>query len=195
MSTVPAVVVEESQCESLPLTASGSVSTTPSGKIVVGRYKTKMCRNYIKFGSCPYEHRCMFAHGEEELRSEQQNESEGILSEEDLRRKQRAACPRGIHATKSPRVMHNAYSQYPCTCPECAPMAYPAPCMCHECVARMSQCNCPECDAIMARRMQHRPCMCPECVPQNTAQYWAHAPYSAWAREPAQYTAGSLVMP
>eukprot|EP01012_Entosiphon_sulcatum_P007391 TRINITY_DN13747_c0_g2_i1.p1 TRINITY_DN13747_c0_g2~~TRINITY_DN13747_c0_g2_i1.p1 ORF type:complete len:245 (+),score=14.79 TRINITY_DN13747_c0_g2_i1:116-850(+) len=32
------------------------------------KYKTKMCRNWVETGSCPYEHTCCFAHGQEELR-------------------------------------------------------------------------------------------------------------------------------
>lgn len=32
------------------------------------RYKTEMCTNFLKFGKCPYEDRCEFAHGDHELR-------------------------------------------------------------------------------------------------------------------------------
>ena len=30
-------------------------------------YKTKMCRNYMLYGSCPYGRVCQFAHGRREL--------------------------------------------------------------------------------------------------------------------------------
>jgi hypothetical protein len=33
------------------------------------RYKTVMCQNWLTRGSCPYGHKCQFAHGEEEMRS------------------------------------------------------------------------------------------------------------------------------
>jgi len=33
------------------------------------KYKTRMCRNWLETGSCPYEHTCCFAHGNEESRS------------------------------------------------------------------------------------------------------------------------------
>eukprot|EP01012_Entosiphon_sulcatum_P061529 TRINITY_DN87161_c0_g1_i1.p1 TRINITY_DN87161_c0_g1~~TRINITY_DN87161_c0_g1_i1.p1 ORF type:complete len:295 (-),score=40.17 TRINITY_DN87161_c0_g1_i1:140-982(-) len=44
------------------------ISLSKAGATDVQRYKTKICRNWSAFGSCPYEHVCMFAHGEGELR-------------------------------------------------------------------------------------------------------------------------------
>mmetsp|Transcript_23995 Transcript_23995/g.67470 ORF Transcript_23995/g.67470 Transcript_23995/m.67470 type:complete len:475 (-) Transcript_23995:960-2384(-) len=32
------------------------------------RYKTVMCQNWLARGSCPYGHKCQFAHGEDEMR-------------------------------------------------------------------------------------------------------------------------------
>ena len=32
-------------------------------------YKTRLCRNFSSTGKCPYNHKCFFAHGPEELRS------------------------------------------------------------------------------------------------------------------------------
>ncbi len=32
------------------------------------KYKTNMCKQWTKHGKCSYFHRCMFAHGEEELK-------------------------------------------------------------------------------------------------------------------------------
>lgn len=37
----------------------------------VGKYKTVMCRNWKKYSSCPHGDRCLFAHGDEELKSAQ----------------------------------------------------------------------------------------------------------------------------
>eukprot|EP00967_Tisochrysis_lutea_P090991 scaffold130401_cov32-Tisochrysis_lutea.AAC.3 len=38
------------------------------------RYKTVMCENWAAKGSCPYSHKCQFAHGEHELRPKQAGE-------------------------------------------------------------------------------------------------------------------------
>lgn len=54
--------------------------------ILANRYKTKMCKNFITTGSCPYEMRCMFAHGEYELRTSKDNLRDGLTSEEAIRR-------------------------------------------------------------------------------------------------------------
>lgn len=35
-----------------------------------GKYKTKLCRNYLMGQPCPFESRCAFAHGEEQLQRE-----------------------------------------------------------------------------------------------------------------------------
>jgi hypothetical protein len=32
------------------------------------KYKTEMCKNWIENGSCHYQHKCRFAHGEEEIK-------------------------------------------------------------------------------------------------------------------------------
>jgi hypothetical protein len=32
------------------------------------RYKTEMCKKWVEFGSCPYKHKCRFAHGKEEVK-------------------------------------------------------------------------------------------------------------------------------
>ncbi|CAD2214581.1 Zinc finger protein CTH1 [Angomonas deanei] len=58
--------------------------------ILADRYKTKMCKNYLETGSCPYEVRCMFAHGEEELRTAEQNLADGLDTEEAIKAFQRA---------------------------------------------------------------------------------------------------------
>lgn len=57
--------------------------------ILADRYKTKMCKNYVAKGECPYEVRCMFAHGEKELRSSEDNIRDGLLTEEAIKAFQR----------------------------------------------------------------------------------------------------------
>ena len=68
--------------------ASPASATTPAAdrKAIVGeRYKTTMCKNYKLHGECPYESRCMFAHGDHELRTKQMNQADGLRTEEDIR--------------------------------------------------------------------------------------------------------------
>lgn len=50
------------------------------------RYKTRLCDKYIlTWGNCPYGTRCMFAHGEEELRTVKENLSSGLVSKGAIR--------------------------------------------------------------------------------------------------------------
>jgi hypothetical protein len=58
--------------------------------VLAERYRTKMCRNYATTGACPYEVRCMFAHGEHELRTTEQNVRDGLITEEAIKAFQRA---------------------------------------------------------------------------------------------------------
>ncbi|ORC84644.1 Zinc finger protein CTH1, partial [Trypanosoma theileri] len=53
--------------------------------ILAERYKTKFCRHFIETGVCPYESRCMFAHGEMELRTAEMNMRDGLFTEEAIR--------------------------------------------------------------------------------------------------------------
>lgn len=57
--------------------------------ILADRYKTKMCKNFVAKGECPYEVRCMFAHGEKELRTSADNVRDGLISEEAIKAFQR----------------------------------------------------------------------------------------------------------
>lgn len=55
-----------------PVEPRGSPSLPPSGVDPLvkdpARYKTVMCQNWVARGSCPYGHKCQFAHGGGELR-------------------------------------------------------------------------------------------------------------------------------
>ena len=53
--------------------------------ILAQRFRTKLCNKFAECGSCPYLHRCMFAHGEAELRTAGQNVADGLVSEEAIR--------------------------------------------------------------------------------------------------------------
>lgn len=53
--------------------------------ILASRYKTKLCKSFLATGRCPYEVRCMFAHGEEEVRTSEQNIADGLTTEEAIK--------------------------------------------------------------------------------------------------------------
>ncbi|KRX00886.1 hypothetical protein PPERSA_02065 [Pseudocohnilembus persalinus] len=43
--------------------------TLPNGiQIEDFKYKTELCKNYVKYGHCPYNEKCRFAHGKSELK-------------------------------------------------------------------------------------------------------------------------------
>lgn len=50
------------------------------------RFKTRLCDKFIlTWGNCPYGTRCMFAHGEEELRTAEENLSCGLVTKGAIR--------------------------------------------------------------------------------------------------------------
>jgi hypothetical protein len=53
------------------------------------RFKTKLCRNWVTTGSCPYEQRCMFAHGDDEMRTREWNFRDGLTTETAIKEFQR----------------------------------------------------------------------------------------------------------
>ena len=58
--------------------------------ILAERFKTKVCRNFVETGACPYFFRCMFAHGDHELRTKQMNMADGLYTEEAIKAFKRA---------------------------------------------------------------------------------------------------------
>ena len=48
--------------------ATAESQANPSDLSADPYYRTKLCKNYLERGSCPYEDRCWFAHGEAQLR-------------------------------------------------------------------------------------------------------------------------------
>jgi hypothetical protein len=53
--------------------------------ILAERFKTKLCRTFSDTGSCPYEERCMFAHGEANLRTKEMNLADKLTTEDAIR--------------------------------------------------------------------------------------------------------------
>jgi hypothetical protein len=53
--------------------------------ILAERFRTRMCRNHERTGDCPYFHRCMFAHGDHELRTKAMNLADGLVTEEAIK--------------------------------------------------------------------------------------------------------------
>lgn len=85
--------------------------------VLVERYKTKMCRNYMVNGSCNYHSRCMFAHGEHELRTTDMNVRDGLFTEEAIKSFQRAmtAYNKGdlVRIQQQAQANSYQYSQHP----------------------------------------------------------------------------------
>lgn len=76
------------------------------GTTIAQRFKTCICRNFAG-GFCPYEDRCMFAHGEEELRSIDQNIAEGIVNSEAIMQHRR---DRRYNASSAPNAFTTNWS-------------------------------------------------------------------------------------
>lgn len=112
-------------------------------KVLAERYKTKMCRNYIEMGMCPYETRCMFAHGEHELRTTEMNLRDGLVTEDAIRHYKRIMQykameqeagieqPPDYEQTLSNQLLEEAQ---PCQ----AQMEGAEPCQCAECLQALS---------------------------------------------------------
>lgn len=56
---------------------------------IAERFKTKMCRNWTLTQACPYEQRCMFAHGDAELRTKDMNLRDELTTDEAVKQFQR----------------------------------------------------------------------------------------------------------
>ncbi|GET92610.1 hypothetical protein, unknown function [Leishmania tarentolae] len=68
---------------STPTTAAPVSGSVPSSN-AASHYKTKRCRHFDQSGWCPYQHRCVFAHGDREfaLYTAQKNSGSGANSED-----------------------------------------------------------------------------------------------------------------
>jgi hypothetical protein len=65
-----------------PLTpAAGGTSSESPAPILAQRFKTKPCRTWGDTGTCPYQERCMFAHGDADRRTKEENVRDGLTTE------------------------------------------------------------------------------------------------------------------
>ncbi|KAG5467217.1 hypothetical protein CUR178_00858 [Leishmania enriettii] len=66
-----------------PTTTAAPVACAAPSSNAVSHYKTKRCRHFDQSGWCPYQHRCVFAHGDREfaLYTAQKNSANGGSSE------------------------------------------------------------------------------------------------------------------
>ena len=93
------------------------------------RYKTKLCCGWLANGHCPYEFKCMFAHGDHELRTKEMNLADGLTHDEAVRAHQWRLWAAGYGATgseagtdaKAPLATRRTASELP------APATYPKP--------------------------------------------------------------------
>ncbi len=112
------------------------IPTVEGDKVIAERFRTKLCRNYLQHPDrpCPYEDRCMFAHGDHELRTAAQNTSDGLTSEEairELKRKERQERLKDKNLQwasppRTPLVIWPVLSEHPaCPVPPSTPVRCP----------------------------------------------------------------------
>lgn len=168
--------------------------------VLADRYKTRMCRNYEESGRCPYENKCMFAHGDAELRTTEMNLEDGLVTEEAIKAFQRqqllkkqamqqqqqqpvVAAPQQQQAEASPSPakrartiirQHDVYAHQPYVA---QPVNYG--------YNYYGSCQCPDCIAAAAAYAVapppptiEEPCQCADCIAYYK-QYGYAAPTSA----------------
>jgi hypothetical protein len=62
----------------------GGGSPHATKAIDASQYRTKLCSNYLTHGACTYGPRCMFAHGDTELRTREMNASDQLETTHDI---------------------------------------------------------------------------------------------------------------
>eukprot|EP00796_Vickermania_ingenoplastis_P005545 gene5545-4000_t len=99
------------------------VAPVESKPVQADRYKTRLCDKFMATGFCPYEVRCMFAHGESELRTAEDNIRDGLVTEEAIRAFR--AKFYGSRRQQRHRQRYAFYPSYPysCYCDEALPPA------------------------------------------------------------------------
>lgn len=135
---------------------------TIEGQQMVERYKTRICKAFTKTGECPYDFKCMFAHGKADVRTKKMNIRDGLTSDVAVRAHQwrikSASDPKVIEPTKAAILASTfggaaspkrtaATSVPPAYSPPPPPYAAEGPCACEECVAYQQACTCAECAA------------------------------------------------
>jgi hypothetical protein len=78
-------LVTEEAIKSFMAIRYGGAATEQTRSILADRFKSKLCDKYQRLGECPFEHRCMFAHGEEDLRTTEMNLRDGLTTEEAIK--------------------------------------------------------------------------------------------------------------
>jgi hypothetical protein len=73
-----------------PIAMDATNSSHKHKPILAERFKTKVCNTFVQTGVCPYEARCMFAHGDQDLRTKQMNLHDNLVTEEAIKAFQRA---------------------------------------------------------------------------------------------------------
>lgn len=184
-----------------PASAAAERAVMERKAVLADRYKTRMCRNYEETGRCPYENKCMFAHGEAELRTTEMNLEDGLVTEEAIKAFQRQQLLKKQQvATGS--LLPSPQQQQQATPIVAAPQqaeASPSPAKRARTVIRQHDvyahqpyvaqpmnygynyygaCQCPDCIAAAAYVAPEEPCQCAECLAYYK-QYGYAAPTSA----------------
>jgi hypothetical protein len=94
----------------------GSKAITPAEStknLLAERFKTKICQNFEKTGVCPYEVRCMFAHGAEDLRTTEMNFRDRLTSDDAIKGFQRSRLIAARQAKKRAKVAAQQLAEEP----------------------------------------------------------------------------------
>jgi hypothetical protein len=62
-----------------------AAAVDPHRSILAERFKTRSCENFKRHGECSFAHRCMFAHGDEDLRTTEMNLRDSLTTEEAIK--------------------------------------------------------------------------------------------------------------
>lgn len=96
------------------------------------RFKTELCRSFETEHHCPYEGKCVFAHGASDLRTPEQNEADGLITDTAIRgwlrrQKQQQQAPKKQANEWSEVQRDDSFASTPSEGPLSEPAATPAP--------------------------------------------------------------------
>ena len=113
--------VKELSAHEVSQASAGHVPSPGSNSMKIDplRYRTKMCRNFMNDGACPFQGRCVFAHTEEDLRTTEDNRVGGITTEEALRETQSRMQQLWLQNQRVVTVTNNKQSPTSCQCAQC----------------------------------------------------------------------------
>jgi hypothetical protein len=93
-SSVPSFAHPSPMMSPIMSQSTGPPVATPDAKAILAeRFKTKLCQNYERHGHCPYESRCMFAHGDHDLRTKEMNLVDNLVTEEAIKNYRKSVLP------------------------------------------------------------------------------------------------------